>query len=103
MPFAVIKTGGKQYIVAPGKMLKIEKLPAEVGKEVVFDEVLLAGDANELKIGTPTIQDAKVTAEVIEQGRSKKITVLKYKSKTRYRVKRGHRQFYTKVKILAIK
>lgn len=103
MKFAVIKTGGKQYVVAPGKALKVEKLPALAGREIVFDKVLLAGDENGLKIGTPILQDIKIVAEVAEQGRDKKITVLKYKNKTRYRVKRGHRQPYTKVKITEIK
>ncbi len=102
MNFAVIKTGGKQYLVSTGKNLKIEKLPGQAGDKVVLDEVLLLADGEQLKIGTPKVAGVQVTAEVLEQGRAKKITVLKYKPKTRYRVKRGHRQPYTQVKILAI-
>ena len=98
MSFAVIKTGGKQYKVAQGDKLFIEKLEAETGAEVVFDEVLLVDDT----IGTPLVAGAKVTGKILEQGRAKKKIVFKYASKTRYKKKKGHRQPFTKVEILSI-
>ena len=102
MNFAVIKTGGKQYQVASGDMLTIEKLPEAIGEKVVFKEVLLTDDGKQTTIGTPTVSGATVAAEVMATGKAKKVTVIKYKSKTRYRVKRGHRQLYTKVRIATI-
>ncbi len=98
MTFAVIKTGGKQYKVAEGETLLIEKLEVETGNEVVFDQVLLT----DTTIGTPLVSGAKVTAKVIEQGKGKKKIVFKYASKTRYKKKKGHRQPFTKVEILSI-
>lgn len=97
--FAVIKTGGKQYIVSPGEKLKIEKLDASEGKNFVFDEVLLVDDGKKTEIGTPYVKDAKVEAKILSQGRAKKVIVFKYHSKTRYRKKKGHRQPYTEVMI----
>jgi len=102
MKFAVIKTGGKQYQVAEGDSLTIEKLPEAVGGKVVFKDVLLTDDGEKTIIGTPTISDATVTAEVTATGKGKKVVVIKYKPKVRYRVKRGHRQLYTKIKIATI-
>lgn len=97
---AIIQTGGKQYIVKEGAMLKVEKLAGKQGDTIIFDQVLLAGEYNgELKIGAPIAQGAKVEASIIEQGRSEKVTIIKFKNKIRYRRKRGHRQPYTKVKI----
>lgn len=98
MSFAVIKTGGKQYKVAQGDTLLIEKLEADKGAEVVFDQVLLAGE----KIGTPLVDGATVKATVLEQGKGKKKIVFKYASKTRYKKKKGHRQPFTKVQIVQI-
>src|SRR3989338_6596247 len=98
MSFAVIKTGGKQYKVAQGDKLLIEKLEAEAGKDVVFDQVLLVDD----NIGTPLVNGASVTGRVLEQGRAKKKIVFKYASKTRYKKKKGNRQPFTKVEITAI-
>ncbi len=103
--FAIIETGGKQYKVAAGDSLKVEKL--SLGKldekpakdEVVFDKVLLVVDGEKIQVGTPYLEGATVTAKFEEEGRDKKITVIKYKAKVRYRVKRGHRQPFTKVKI----
>jgi len=100
--FAIIKTGGKQYKVAPGQKIKIEKVDAEAGKGVVFDEVLLLNDGKETKIGQPLVKGAKVEAKVLAQGRADKITIFKYKAKKRYQVKRGHRQPYTLVEITKI-
>ena len=97
--FAVIKTGGKQYLVVPGQKLKIEKIDANEGENFVFEEVLLAGDGENLQIGTPLVKGARVEAKILEQGRAKKIIVFKYHNKTRYRKKRGHRQHFTEVEI----
>lgn len=99
--FAVIETGGKQYLVKTGDILKVEKLTAEAGQEIIFDKVLLTAEADgsEVKLGAPYLDGAQVKAEVLEQGRGKKIRVVKYKRKVRYKRVRGHRQSYTKVKI----
>lgn len=100
--FAVIKTGGKQYLVEPDQKIKIEKLEQEEGKEVIFDQVLLLEKNRKLEIGTPLVKGAKVIAKVLKQGKNKKIIVFKYKPKKRYKVKKGHRQAFTEVKILKI-
>ena len=98
---AVIKTGGKQYKVKEGSKVKVEKLPTDKGGKVVFDQVLLIADeaGQNVKIGTPTVPGAKVEAAVLEQGRAKKVVVVKYKPKIRYHKKTGHRQAFTEVKI----
>ncbi len=115
MDFAIIKTGGKQYKVSPGQKIKIEKLSSKggsapggeiaEGEEVVFDEVLLVekDKDKETKIGAPLVKGAKVVGKVLRQGKSKKVTIRKYKAKKRYDVKRGHRQPYTEVEISEIK
>lgn len=96
--YAIIKTGGKQYCVEEGKVITIEKLDVEAGAEVAFDEVLLvSGDS--VKIGQPTVADAKVTGKVLEQGKGAKIRIFKYKAKSNYRRRQGHRQPFTKVQI----
>ncbi len=100
---AVIKTGGKQYIVSPGKKIKIEKLEVEEGKEVTFEEVLLVEENDKIEIGDPVIKTAKVKGKVLTQGKGKKVIVFKYKPKKRYKKKRGHRQFFTEVEITEIK
>jgi len=97
---AVIQTGGKQYLVKPGESLKIEKVAAEKDGKVFFDKVLLIVDGEDIKIGKPFIESAKIPAEILEQGRGKKVTIIKFKQKTRFHKKSGHRQPYTKVKIL---
>ena len=102
MKLAVIKTGGKQYIVREGDKLKVEKIGAEEGDNFDFDKVLLVAD-KETKIGVPLVDGAKVTAKVLKQARSKKIVVFHFPSKTRYKKKAGHRQHFTEVKILGIK
>jgi large subunit ribosomal protein L21 len=97
---AIIETGGKQYQVAEGDSLKVEKLAIAKEKgEVVFDKVLLVADGDKVKVGTPYLEGATVTAKFEEEGRAKKITVIKYKAKSRYHIKNGHRQPFTKVKI----
>lgn len=96
--YAIIKTGGKQYCVEEGKVITIEKLDVEAGAEVAFDEVLLvSGDS--VKIGQPTVAGAKVTGMVLEQGKGAKIRIFKYKAKSNYRRRQGHRQPFTKVQI----
>lgn len=100
---AVIKTGGKQYKVAPGQKIKIEKINTPVGQEVVFDDVLLVEKNKKTEIGTPKVNGAKVIGKVLKQEKGDKVIVFKYKSKKRYKVKRGHRQFFTEVEIMAIK
>ncbi|MCK9393191.1 MAG: 50S ribosomal protein L21 [Candidatus Paceibacterota bacterium] len=100
---AVIKTGGKQYKVAPGQKIKIEKIDTLEGEMVTFDEVLLVGDEKIIDIGTPTIEGATVTAKVIRQDKGEKIVIFKYKPKKRYKVKKGHRQFFTEIEITDIK
>lgn len=102
MKLAIIKTGGKQYLVREGDRLKIEKIDAPEGGEVKFDKVLLVADKN-VNLGAPLIEDAEVKAKVLKQGRSKKIIIFHYHSKTRYKKKAGHRQHYTEVKIESIK
>lgn len=99
MKFAVIETGGKQYLVAPGTTIMIEKLPdaGAEGTDVVFDKVLLIHDGKNLEIGTPYISGKKVEATIKTHGRAAKVTVIKYKAKSRYFKKRGHRQPFTKV------
>ena len=100
--FAVIKTGGKQYLVSAGDKIKIEKLDAEEGKEIVFDEVLLVASDKTTEIGTPLVKSAKVKGKVIQQGRAKKVIVFKYKPKKRQHKKKGHRQPFSEVEITKI-
>ena len=99
--YAIIKTGGKQYKVSEGDLVRVEKLPYEVGDTVEFDQVLLVS-GDEVKVGSPVIENAKVTATVEDQNKDKKIVVYKYKPKKQYRKKHGHRQPYTLVKINSI-
>ena len=100
--FAVIKTGGKQYKVAEGQKIKVEKLPATESGEAVFDNVLMVAEDDSVKIGTPKVAGATVSAKVIKNGRRRKIIVLKYRPKKRYKKKQGHRQNYTEVQITKI-
>jgi large subunit ribosomal protein L21 len=99
--FAIIKTGGKQYIVHPGDKIKVEKLNASKDSEVVFDNVLLVSDKETL-IGTPFVVDYRVRAKIVSQGKGKKVIIYKYKPKKRYHKKQGHRQLYSEVEILSI-
>ena len=99
---AVIVTGGKQYTVAEGDILFIEKLNAEVNAVVKFDEVLAVLDGENSKIGAPVVEGAAVEAKVVKNGKGKKITILKYKPKKNEKKKMGHRQPYTKVEITKI-
>lgn len=101
--YAVIETGGKQHKVSEGEVLKVDKLPAEPGAEVVFDKVMIVKtDEEAIKIGAPYVENASVKAEVVDQGKHKKIIVFKYKRKKNYQRKQGHRQEYTAVRITSI-
>ena len=100
---AIIETGGKQYKVAEGDTLFIEKLPVEAGEAVTFDKVLAVIDGDNLTVGTPVVEGAKVDASVVKNGKGKKIMIFKYNPKKGYRRRQGHRQPYTKVQISAIK
>jgi large subunit ribosomal protein L21 len=104
MKFAIVETGGKQYRIEAGQDIRIEKLAdaAENGK-VVFDKVLLLADDRDIQIGTPYIDNASVECAFVEEGKLKKVTVIKYKQKSRYFKKKGHRQPYTTVKVENIK
>ena len=99
---AVIKTGGKQYLVSPGDKIKIEKIEEKEGKEITFEDVLLVEKNKKLEIGTPQVKGAKVIGKVLKQEREKKVIVFKYKSKTRRSIKKSHRQPFTEVEILKI-
>ena len=101
--YAVIRTGGKQYRVTPGQRLVVERLDGERGDQVAFNEVLLVrGEDGAVSVGAPTLEDASVTAEIADQKRARKISVFKYKAKTRYRRLRGHRQHETHLRIAEI-
>lgn len=104
MPFAIIKTGGKQYIVKPGDKIKVEKLNSSKDQDVVFDNVLLIGGekSEEILVGAPFLTDYIVKGKVLSEGKREKIIVYKFKSKKHYQRKQGHRQLYTEVEILAI-
>ncbi|MBI2962218.1 MAG: 50S ribosomal protein L21 [Deltaproteobacteria bacterium] len=102
MDYAVVRTGGKQYRVSPGDLLRVEALPAEPGATVDLDEVLLTSAQGTVRIGTPLVAGAKVTARVVEQGREKKILVFKMKRRKNQRRKRGHRQRTTTLRVLDI-
>lgn len=99
--YAIIATGGKQYKVSEGDKIRVEKLDAEVGSKVKFDQVLLIG-GDSVSVGNPTVKGASVTAEVLQQGKDKKVIVYKYKPKTGYHKKNGHRQLFTEVEIKKI-
>lgn len=100
--YAVIVTGGKQYKVSEGDTLFVEKLEAEEGAAVTFDQVLIAGEGENVKVGAPTVDGASVEAKVLKNGKAKKIYVFKMKRKKNERKKRGHRQPFTKVEITKI-
>jgi large subunit ribosomal protein L21 len=100
--YAVVATGGKQYKVQEGDVLRIEKLAGQVGDEVAFDQVLLVGEGDSVRVGRPLIEGASVKASIVEQDKSKKILVFKFKRRKRYRRKQGHRQPFTAIKINTI-
>lgn len=101
--YAVIESGGKQYKVSEGTVLKVEKLEAAAGDRLVIDKVLMVNDENgNVKVGNPLVNNARVEVEVMEQGRNKKVVVFKYKRRKNYRKKQGHRQPFTRIKVLTI-
>lgn len=100
--YAIIETGGKQYKVSQGDVLFIEKLPVQADEVITFDKVVMIGSEDGVKVGAPTVENAEVTAKVIKNGKSKKITVFTYKPKKNCKRKMGHRQPYTKVEITGI-
>jgi large subunit ribosomal protein L21 len=100
--YAVIKSGGKQHRVVEGETLKLEKIEVETGGTIEFDEILLVGEGDSVKIGEPTVAGAKVTAEVIDQARHKKVNIIKFKRRKHHMKRAGHRQWYTEVKITGI-
>jgi large subunit ribosomal protein L21 len=100
--YAVVRTGGKQYRVSKGDQLKIEKITGDVGDEVRFEDVLMIGGIDDVKVGKPVVSGASVSARIVEQDRSKKVVVFKYKRRKGYRKKQGHRQAYTRVEITGI-
>lgn len=100
--YAIIKSGGKQYRVAPGSTVRLEKLPGDVGDTVSLEEVLFVSDGEKTEVGAPTVDDATVTGKIVEQGKAKKIIVFKMKRRKGYRRKAGHRQRFTEVKIESI-
>mgnify|MGYP003310569774 FL=1 len=100
--YAIVQTGGKQYRVETGDTIRVESLPVHTGELIEVGDVLAVSQDGDITIGTPTVEGAKVRAQVMSQGRDKKIVVFKYKNKTRYRRKTGHRQMYTEIKITDI-
>ncbi|MHB0962958.1 MAG: 50S ribosomal protein L21 [Gemmatimonadaceae bacterium] len=99
MSYAIIRTGGKQYRVEPGKSLRIPSLPGDVGTHVEFNEVLLGSDGSSVRAGVPTLTGAKVTADITKQGRGDKIVVFKFRRRKNYARKQGHRQGFTEIKV----
>jgi len=100
--YAVIKTGGKQYKVAPGQKLKVEQIPADVGANVILDQVLMVGEGESVRLGRPTVAGATVTATVVAHGRGEKVKIFKMRRRKHYQKHQGHRQNYTELKIEAI-
>ena len=100
--YAVVKTGGKQYRVSAGEKLRIEQIAADVGQEIVLDQVLLVADGDVLKMGAPLVSGAKVKAKVLKHGRGEKIRIFKLNRRKHYRKSQGHRQNYTEIEILGI-
>ena len=100
--YAVIKTGGKQYKVAPGEKLKIEQIPADVGSQVVLDQVLMVANGDAVTVGKPLVSGAKVAATVVAQGRHDKVRIFKMRRRKHYMKRQGHRQNYTEIQIDAI-
>jgi len=100
--YAVFKTGGKQYRASTGDVIKVEKIEAEKGATVELDQVLMVGEGEDVKIGTPFLEGGKVTAKVLDQGRRDKIKVIKFKRRKNYRRQMGHRQYFTQIEITGI-
>ena len=102
MSYAVIKTGGKQYRVVAGEKIKVEQIPADVGAEITLDQVLMVGEGESVKIGTPLVSGATVTAKVVSHGRHDKVRIFKMRRRKHYQKHQGHRQNYTELEISGI-
>lgn len=100
--FAIIQTGGKQYRVSPGDILRVERLPGERGDEVLLEQVLLVAQGDTIQVGQPLVTGAQIAGEILRQGKAKKIIVFKKKRRKKYRRKQGHRQLYTTLQIKEI-
>ena len=100
--YAVIKTGGKQYRVVAGEKIKVEQIPADVGAEITLDQILMIGEGESVKVGTPTVAGAKITARVIAHGRHPKVKIFKMRRRKHYQKHQGHRQNYTELEIGSI-
>jgi large subunit ribosomal protein L21 len=100
--YAIIETGGKQYAVAPGDRVRVEKLQGDVGAEINFDRVLLVGEGENVTVGTPVVSGAKVTGKILSHGRDKKVIVFKMRRRTNYRRKQGHRQHFTELEVTEV-
>jgi large subunit ribosomal protein L21 len=100
--YAVIKTGGKQYRVSAGEKLKVEQIPADIGSEIVLDQVLLVSSGEDITMGTPLVSGAAVTAKVVSHGRGDKVRIYKMRRRKHYRKSQGHRQNYTEIEIVGI-
>ena len=100
--YAVIKTGGKQYRIAPGQKLKVEQIPADIGQEISLDQVLSVGEGESLKVGSPLVEGATVTAKVLAHGRHDKVKIFKMRRRKHYRKSQGHRQNFTEIEISAV-
>ena len=100
--YAVIKTGGKQYKVAPGEKLKVEQIPADVGAEVILDQVLMVGEGESVRLGQPTVAGATVKATVVAHGRGEKVKIFKMRRRKHYQKTQGHRQNYTEIRVDSI-
>ncbi|MCH7817338.1 MAG: 50S ribosomal protein L21 [Proteobacteria bacterium] len=101
--YAVIESGGKQHRVEEGEILQLEKLEAATGAKITFDKILMVGEGKSVKIGTPYVEGSQVTAEVLKQGRAPKVRIIKFHRRKQSRKQQGHRQWFTEVKITAIK
>ncbi len=100
--YAVVKTGGKQYKVAPGEKLKVEQIPADVGAQVTLDQVLMVGEGESVRVGTPTVAGVSVVATVVAHGRGEKVKIFKMRRRKHYQKHQGHRQGFTELKIDSI-
>ena len=100
--YAVIKTGGKQYRVAPGEKIKIEQIPADVGAQIVLDQVLMVSDGDAVQLGNPLVSGATVSATVIAHGRGAKVKIFKLRRRKHYQRTQGHRQNYTEIRVDSI-
>ena len=100
--YAVIETGGKQHRVTEGELIRVEKIEAETGSIIDFDRVLMVGEGETIKVGTPVVDGAKVSAKVVQHGRGDKVTILKFKRRKHHMKRQGHRQWFTEIKVTAI-